>query len=174
MNKQELIDYCNAIKENKNQIINCIDVNRIIKKIEQLDESQKVKVPQFVAEWYEENKDVFEANLYRYAYNIPSVFDSAKLNEFERWFLTAGKKPFQTLVNMHQFGYEVEKEKEKWYEVILCNGQSLKTVYRQGGDRLDFEKVYGEIERFTRKQLEEAGFGWVFDCEGIKIKEVTE
>ena len=32
MYKQELIDYCNAIKENKNQIINCIDVNRIIKK----------------------------------------------------------------------------------------------------------------------------------------------
>ena len=172
MNKQELIDYCNAIKENKSQIINCIDVNRIIKKIEQLDESQKVKVPQFVAEWYEENKDVFEANLYRYAYNIPSVFDSDKLNEFERWFLTAGTKPFQTLVNMHQFGYEVEKEKEKRYEVILCNGQSLKTVYRQGEDRLDFEKVYGEIERFTRKQLEDANFGWVFDCEGIKIKEV--
>lgn len=172
MNKQELIDYCNAIKENKSQIINCIDVNRIIKKIEQLDESQKVKVPQFVAEWYEENKDVFEANLYRYAYNIPSVFDSDKLNEFERWFLTAGKKPFQTLVNMHQFGYEVEKEKEKRYEVILCNGQSLKTVYRQGEDRLDFEKVYGDIERFTRKQLEDANFGWVFDCEGIEVEEV--
>lgn len=32
MNKQELIDYCNAIKENKSQIINCIDVNEIIKK----------------------------------------------------------------------------------------------------------------------------------------------
>lgn len=174
MNKQELIDYCKTLKEDKNRFINCIDVDRIIKKIEQLDESQKVKIPQFVAEWYEENKDVFEENLYRCAYNIPSVFDSDKLNEFERWFLTAGKKPFQTLVNIQQFGYEVEKEKEKRYEVILCNGQSLKTVYRQGNDRLDFEKVYGEIERFTRKQLEEAGFGWVFDCPGIKIKEVTE
>ena len=133
-------------------------------------ELNKVKVPQFVADWYEENKDVFEANLYRCAYNIPSVFDGAKLNEFERWFLTAGTKPFQTLVNMHQFGYEVEKEKR--YEVILCNGQSLKTVYRQGEDRLDFEKEYGDLERFTRKQLEEAGFGWVFDCEGIEIEEV--
>ena len=174
MNKQELIDYCKTLKEDKNRFINCIDVDRIIKKIEQLDESQKVKIPQFVAEWYEENKDVFEENLYRCAYNIPSVFDSDKLNEFERWFLTAGKKPFQTLVNIHQFGYEVEKEKEKRYEVILCNGQSLKTVYRQGNDRLDFEKVYDEIERFTRKQLEEAGFGWVLDCPGIKIKEVIE
>lgn len=24
----------------------------------------------------------------------------------------------------------------------------------------------------TRKQLEDAGFGWVFDCEGIEIEEV--
>lgn len=79
--------------------------------IKQLDEPKKVKVPQFVADWYEENKDAFEANLYRCAYNIPSVFDSAKLNEFERWFLTAGTKPFQTLVNMHQFGYEIEETK---------------------------------------------------------------
>lgn len=140
--------------------------------LEQLYEPEKVVVPQFVADWYEENKDVFEANLYRCAYNIPSVFDGAKLNEFERWFLTAGTKPFQTLANMHQFGYEVEKEKR--YEVILCNGQSLKTVYRQGGDRLDFEKEYGDLESFTRKQLEEAGFGWVFDCPGIKVREVEE
>ena len=26
--------------------------------------------------------------------------------------------------------------------------------------------------KFTRKELEEAGFGWVFDCEGIEIEEV--
>ena len=24
----------------------------------------------------------------------------------------------------------------------------------------------------TRKELEEAGFGWVFDCEGIEVEEV--
>ena len=63
-------------------------------------------------------------------------------------------------------------EKEKRYEVILSNGQSLKTVYRQGEDRLDFEKVYGDLERFTRKQLEDAGLAWVFDCPGVKVKEV--
>lgn len=83
---------------------------------------EKVKVPQFVADWYEENKDGFEGNLYRCAYNIPSVFDGAKLNEFERWFLTAGTKPFQTLVNMHQFGYEVEKEKRYLVKVKGVSG----------------------------------------------------
>ena len=176
MNKQELIDYCNAIKENKNQFINCIDVNRIIKKIEQLDESQKVKVPQFVAEWYEENKDVFEANLYRYAYNIPSVFDSDKLNEFERWFLTAGKKPFQTLVNMHQFGYEVEKEKR--YRISMPKARNYKNhaqiLCEKDGKIFWCGEWYPFRTKFTRKQLEEAGFGWVLNCPGIDIEEAKE
>ncbi|KXT71927.1 Phage protein [Streptococcus sp. DD10] len=27
--------------------------------------------------------------------------------------------------------------------------------------------------RHTRKELEEANFGWVFDCEGIEVEEVN-
>lgn len=127
-------------------------------------------MPQFVADWYEANKDDFETKLFRAIDLIPSDYEEGDLSEFEEWLVDEHTAPFQTLVNMHQFGYEVEKEKQ--YEVILCNGQSLETVYRQGEDRLDFEKVYGDLERFTRKQLEQAGFGWVFDCPGIEIKEV--
>lgn len=139
-----------------------------IEDLQQLDEPQPVKVPQFVADWYEENKDVFEGNLYRCAYNIPSNFDSAKLNEFERWFLTAGTKPFQTLVNMHQFGYEVEEEKR--YFVKL-------TAAEQYLVRVEDENFLGFLQsrlrsKFTRKQLEDADFGWVFDCPGIEIEEV--
>lgn len=131
-------------------------------------ELNKVKVPQFVADWYEENKDVFEANLYRCAYNIPSVFDGAKLNEFERWFITAGTKPFQTLVNMHQFGYEVEKE--KWYFVKI---RATKHYFaRDGKGKIFFSLAYKSC--FTKKELEDAGFGWVFDCPGIQIEEVDD
>ena len=28
--------------------------------------------------------------------------------------------------------------------------------------------------KFTRKQLEDAGFGWVFDCEGIEVEEADD
>lgn len=79
-------------------------------------ELNQVKVPQVVADWYEENKDDFEGNLFRYIINISSIFDGAKLNEFDRWFLNASTKPFQTLVNMHQFGYDVEEEKKFFRE----------------------------------------------------------
>lgn len=41
MNKQELIVYCNDLKESKSRFINCIDVDRIIDTIKQLDEPKK-------------------------------------------------------------------------------------------------------------------------------------
>ena len=174
MNKKELIKKLMERMQNFGYFPSFKNVKTFIQEYEKLTnlEPRKPVVPQFVADWYEDNKDDFEGNLFRCAHNIPSIFDGAKLNEFERWFLNASTKPFQMLVNMHQFGYEVEKEKR--YEVILRNGQSLKTVYRQGRDYLDFEKVYGDLESFTRKQLEEAGFGWVFDCEGVEVREVEE
>lgn len=138
-------------------------------KLEGMVEREKVKVKQFVADWYEENKDYFEFNVWDW---IAFRNEAKKIEnrEFNNWINDSRENPIQTLVNMHQFGYEVEEEKR--YEVILCNGQSLKTVYRQGSDHLDFEMVYGDLESFTRKQLEEANFGWVFSCEGIEIEEV--
>lgn len=138
-------------------------------------ELNKVKIPQFVADWYEENKDGFEGNLYRCAYNIPSVFDGAKLNEFERWFLTAGTKPFQTLVNMHQFGYEVEEEKRYLVGIKGVSDNSFRLKYHPDTKRWIMGSNVnnsGLIAYHTRKELEDANFGWVFDCEGIEIEEV--
>lgn len=93
--------------------------------------------------------------------------DHWELGEFFLWLYTDNN--MDVFARAWLDGYEIEKEKQ--YEVLLCNGQSLKTVYRQGGDRLDFEKVYGDLERFTRKHLKDAGLGWVFDCPGIEIRE---
>lgn len=150
-----------------------IDKNLVHKEI---DEPQRPVVPQFVSDWYEENKDDFEGNLFRCAHNIPSTFDGAKLNEFERWFLNASIKAFQILVNMHQFGYTVEKEKR--YFVRFKNMESNDFNYL---NFIKFQHVWvlSSIKldkkfrtEHTKKQLEEAGFGWVFDCEGIEIEEV--
>lgn len=170
MNKQELIDYCNAIKENKSQIINCIDVNEIIKKIEQLDEPQKPVVPQFVADWYEEYKDDFEGELFRCVDLITRDFEDGDLSEFEEWFIDGKTKPFQTLVNMHQFGYEVEKEKRYTVKMRTTN-QPL--FYNSLEKRLFFS--LGKLAtQFTFKQLEEAGFREVFNSPLFEVEEVEE
>lgn len=145
-----------------------IACQNFLKDLQQLDEPEKVKVKQFVADWYEENKDDFELNLWLFL----TEFDEENIDRSERfgiWLGDEANNPIQTLVNMHQFGYEVEEEKR--YIVSLKNGQPL--VKSQSGNTLYFnQNITAGNYKFTRKQLEEAGYGWVFDCPGIEIEEV--
>ena len=138
-------------------------------------ELNKPVIPQFVAEWYEDNKDNFEGELYRFVYNLTSIFDGAKFNEFKRWFLNAGTKPFQTLVNMHQFGYEVEKRYLVTIKGIVSNFMVLKHNINEDTWYMSNKINYTDLKAYhTKKELEDAGFGWVFDCDGIEVEEVTE
>ena len=171
MNKKELIEKYKYLNHN---FFRRVDTSEVLRDLKQLDEPQKVKVPQMVADWYEENKDVFEVNLYRCAYNIPSVFDGAKLNEFERWFLTAGTKPFQTLVNMHQFGYQVEKEKRYRVRFKGLDKDLEYLNFKHGHVWVFSDNIENEEYRtaHTRKELEEAGFGEVFNSTLFEVEEV--
>lgn len=173
MNKQELKKHIEGLPYNAGLIVDTIKINRngLLKLIEQLDEPQKPVVPKFVADWYEENKDDFEGNLFRCINTISSMYEDEELNDFENWVIEAHTEPFQTLVNMHQFGYTVEKEKR--YLVSLRNGQPLvKTPL--GKDFYFNQNILAEKYKATRKELEQAGFGWVFDCPGVEIEEVEE
>lgn len=168
MNKQELIDYCNAIKENKSQIINCIDVNGIIKKIEQLDEPQKVTVPQFVADWIEECKND-DFHLFGAMEGI-----SSNQKKLDYWFREDDN--MELFARAWLDGYEVEEEKR--YYVRLKGMESgdfnyLNFIKFQHAWVLSSIKLDKKFRtEHTKKQLEEAGFGWVFDCEGIEVEEV--
>ena len=125
MNKQELIKEFREVGIYSLNIfgteIKAIPTEIAITSIEQLDEPQPVKVPQFVADWYEENKDDFEFNVWDW---IAFRKEPEKLEnkEFNDWINDGEGNPIQTLVNMHQFGYEVEKEKR--YKVVMPNVSS--------------------------------------------------
>jgi len=174
MNKQELIEKIEALPDNIGLVRPHIDKKMVLGLVRQLDEPQKVVVPQFVADWYEENKDCFEGNLYRFSYNSPSTFDGARLNEFERWFLTAGTKLFQTLVNMHQFGYEVKKEPK--YRISMPKARNHKNhaqfLCEKDGKIFWCGEWYPFRTKFTRKELEEAGFREVFNSPLFEVEEV--
>ena len=163
MNKQELIDYCNDLKESKSRFINCIDVDRIIGTIKQLDEPQKVKVPPAVAVWYEINKDNLDKNIAYLCLNNWGEFINDKT--LFNWMSNTDNF-IQILVNMRQFGYEVEKEKR-----YLVRIKATKHYFaKDGTGKMYFSLKYKSY--FTKKELEEADFGWVFDCPGIEIEEV--
>lgn len=114
---------------NKQEVIKCINDKKIpgctityederyneglitdLSYIEQIDEPEKPVVPQFVADWYEDNKDDFEFNIYCLCVDFhdrPVKLD----NRIRRWFSNTSNKSIQMLVAMHFFGYEVKKEK---------------------------------------------------------------
>lgn len=134
-------------------------------KLEGLIEREIVTVPRFVADWYEEHKDDFEIALFRCIDHIPSVYDEGDLNEFEEWIIDGETKPFQTLVNMHQFGYTVEKEPKY---TVKCKA----TKQYLSNDELGPHFDPSFRSNFTKSDLEELGLGWTFDCEGMEVEKV--
>lgn len=132
---------------------------------------EKPVVLECVAEWYEEIKENFGYDLVEAINSIPVPIDGVELSDFEKWILD-NDDALTTLVNMHQFGYEVEKEKR--YTVKLKN-KTAKEDYlvktNNNGFRF-FSNIYTDARAHTRKELEDADFGWVFDCPGVEVKEV--
>ena len=176
MNKQELIEYCESLKGDLNKFINGVEVDKIIKGIEQLDEPQKPVVPQFVADWIKYCKFT-NVNLQNalfvgdvYFYNYANQKDFSKLKEF-----LETENNQATFARAWLGGYEVEKEKQ--YRVRVKNTLTRQGVLNRNKKSKNF--IFSNPEenalydtKFTRKELEEANFGWVFDCEGVEVQEV--
>lgn len=130
----------------------------------------KPVVPQFVADWYEAHKEDIDYELWEYLVD----WINQKPSDFKEW-LNTNYEVFQTLANMHQFGYEVEKEARYTVRIKGIDGYS-KYLNRDTKTQKWLFASKTELERFrahhTRKELEANGFGWVFSCEGVEVKEV--
>ena len=158
MNKQELI------KKYEDTIYTIIATDEVLRDLKQLDEPQKVQVPQFVADWIEKvGGELFGLN-----------YDSVP-NEIYDWVY----EEEGNLKKLHlacAIGYTVEKEKQ--YYVRFKGMESddfnyLNFIKFQHAWVLSSLKIDKKFRtEHTRKELEEAGFGWVFNCEGIEIEEV--
>lgn len=166
MNIQELI----KIYEDTNCTL--ISINGVLEDLRQLDEPQKVTVPQYVADYIKDAK--------YYEWDLDDVFDhiaeESEESEIYKWFDVLGN--VDIFARAWLDGYEVEKEKR--YYVRFKGMESgdfnyLNFIKFQHAWVLSSIKLDKKFRtEHTKKQLEEAGFGWVFDCEGIEIEEVTE
>lgn len=170
MNKHELIEKYRKFENGLFDIGAKVACQHFLKDLEQLDEPKPVKVKQFVADWYEEHKYNLEFSIFDYVYR----FDQEKKSDFKDWFDELKTESFQTLVNMHQFGYEVEKEKRYRVKFIQTGQHLAKNIFPKSAYFVIKTSAISSTDSFTRKELEEAGFGWVFDCPGIKIEEVED
>lgn len=146
---------------------------------QQLKDADKIRqelnrpvVQQFVADWYEEHKYALEFNIFDYVYR----FDQNPGSDFKDWFDDLETNSIQTLVNMHQFGYEIEKEKP--YRISMPKARNYKNhaqfLCAKDGKIFWCAEWQRFRTKFTRKELEEAGSGWIFSCECVEIEEVED
>ena len=173
MNKQELIEKYEKLegvcKDPGAEIARLI----FLEDLRGLDEPQKVQVPQFVADWYEECKGNLEYNIWSYIYN----WEQKEKSEFKKWLDIGRNNPIQTLINMHQFGYTVEKEKRYLVKIIGITNYNSYLNYYKGENKWTIESRMETDEirtAHTRKELEEAGFGEVFNSPLFEVEEVKE
>lgn len=133
---------------------------------------EKPVVPQYVADWYEEHKNDLNEDIWAY---LTSWADT-KWDEFKYWMYHTGRnKAITTIVNMHQFGYEVEKEKRYTVRIKGVDGYAAHLNQNLGNQEWFFasnNEIKSYRTKHTRKELEANGFGWVFSCEGVEVKEV--
>lgn len=126
------------------------------------------EVPQHVADWYEDNKNNLDKNIYDciVGWGIHSSDEREWMRE---------NIPFQTLVNMHQFGYKVKEDKKYTVKMVgLSNNLSYLNY-----DSIDDEWYFNDADNghavgtyHTKKKLEDAGFSNVFDNPMFEVKEV--
>ena len=170
MNKQELIGKIKSAETLYLSLTPFIGKKLILDLVKQLDEPQKVQVPQFVADWIEVCKEHLTSSLYLGM--TPSFLKANNQGiELTIWI----KKNEETFALAWINGYEVEKEKRYLVKVKGVTDQT-RTLKRN----IDIETWYfGNPTNYedinahhTRKELEEAGFGWVFDCPGMEVEEV--
>lgn len=141
-----------------------------LRDLEQLNEidTKKVTVPQSVADWITYCKDK-EATL-GYALFCP---EQARDEEVYEW-VTESTKNQELFAHAWLDGYTVEKEKRYTIKVKGNLGQYLGKYYLNNVELTPqfIRTQKSEPSIFTKEELERTGFGWVFDCEGIEVKEV--
>lgn len=157
INKQEFIERMKSLKNLFGNKSEYIAIDAVIELASELDEPQKPVVPQFVSDWIEECKDD-DFHLFGAMEGI-----SSNQKKLDYWFREDDN--MELFARAWLDGYEVEKEelvkvRLKGTGQYLCNDET--GLHFQHGFKTDFTKEY----------LEQANFGWVFDCPGIEIEEV--
>ena len=175
MNKQELIKKY-EMKGEQLKEFPVVAIGDVLKNLRELDEPQKVKVPQFVADWIRKCK-TFKSFAVSLSFALqPSVWEANGLSdESIEWLANAENQ--EIFARAWLDGYEVEKEKRyivKVKAITSCNKFLSFSSLVESWFFCNFCSSDDIKQKHTRKELEEAGFDWVFDCEGVEIEEVYD
>lgn len=131
-----------------------------------LKKFEKVTIPRFIADWIVQAKED--------GYNIAGAIHEAPKGEVDDWLELKNVDIFaEAWVN----GYHIAKEKRYLVKIkgnvsenILVFGLATQVYFFSKDNR---NGKYRQTTH-TRKELERSGFGWVFNCPGVEVKEMKE
>lgn len=165
--------------ERVNNFSNKVSLEKVIKDLNELNESQKVAIYEYVAEWIDYCKltgvsltnsiTINEVNFYNYA----NQSDLPKLKEF-----LSQEDNQEIFIRAWFNGYRNEYSENKYVVRIssITSCHNVLTFHTLNDTWLFwyYDPSNKNKQEHTRKELEENGFSWVFDCPGIEIEEVQE
>lgn len=169
MNKQEFIERMKSLKNLFGNKSEYVEIDAVIELASELDEPQKVTVPQFVADWIEYAK--FED------YHLLGAMDSIAISgrkDLDEWF-RGDDDNMDIFARAWLDGYEVKKEKRYLVKMkSLGTNFSFLNLNKTHNHWMFSSKNECDIYqvRHTRKELEEAGFGEVFNSPLFEVEEV--
>ena len=153
----------NVVRLEYGQTLNVPNIN-IYTKNDITDKPKiKVKVQQCVADWIEVCKEHLTTSLYT-AMNPNFMKENNQSFDFILWIKKTSNQ--ETFARAWLDGYEVEEEKQYLVKIKATKHYLVK----DGNGKIFFSLAFKGY--FTKKELEEADFGWVFSCEGIDVEEV--
>lgn len=165
MNKQELIEKYKLQLKDRNPFGELVSHDLIVSifldDLKQLDEPQKVTIPQFVADWIEKAKQELSLRDLMSKHYVSFEVDSwlAELDE-DGDFINQ-----ETFTRAVLDGYTVEKE-PKYTVKYKATKQYL------SNDEIGPHFDPNFRSNFTKSDLEKLGLGWVFGCEGMEVDKV--
>lgn len=168
MNKQELIEAVIELPVDCSAPRPKIDKSTTLELIKLLDKPEKVVIPQFVAQYIKWTKGE--------DFHLLGAMSRENFNKtLEDWFYTDDN--MELFARAWLDGYEVEKEK-RYYIRLKIDDENYNylnyikhlSAWCLAGIKKD-KKFRPE---HTRKQLEDAGFGEVFNSTLFEVEEVEE
>ena len=157
MNKQQLIERIEGLKNLFGNKTEYIETDAAIELISKLDEPQKPVIPQFVADWIERRRKIGEYSL------LDAMHLTAQSEDFRKWIMSS--KHQNIFARAWLDGYEVEKEPKY---TVKCKA----TKQYLSNDEIGIHFDPSFRSNFTKSDLEKLGLGWVFDCEGMEVEKV--
>lgn len=180
MNKQELIKHFEEM-----EYVSIVQMGKkaFIDMIEQLDEPQKVVVSEEEAKFLETFDFNCESDVTTALYHVSRTGwgyylrdnDGIELKDLSEGFSELENR--KRLIKAILYDYTVEKEKRYLVKVIGVSKFNECLNFDTKGNKwkfFDCDNTKTYRTHHTRKELEQANFGWVFNCPGIEIEEVEE